>query len=94
MLLLQFSEAWPSLVLRDAGSADEIKLAFAHSGVNVDVLSLDVERAMRRMHKPRPALPANVQEDEEGTGKIVLEEVGGVEIGPADGIKGNVELSG
>jgi len=92
--LLQLSNTLPSLVRRDFRPAKSLKLFLPHSRIDVDVLDFDVERTMLWNSKPRPSLPANVQNKEEGTCKIVLEKRDGAEVGPADGPKRDVELGG
>jgi hypothetical protein len=91
LLALHLHDTLPSLVL---WRVDELQLLLAQSLVDIDVLDLDVQRALLRNLEPRPDLPYNVQNKEEGACKVVLEEDGGVEIWPADGIKGDVELGG
>lgn len=86
-------DTFPSPLRRDIRPAD-LKLFLTHSRVDIDVTDFDVQRTVLRNREPRPSLPAKVQNKEEGACKIVLEEVGWVEIGPADGPKGDVELSG
>jgi len=94
LLVLHLNDTFPSLLRRDSRPANELNLSLTHSRVDVDVLDFDVERAMLLTHEPRPTLPAKVQNKKEGACMIVLEEDGGVEIGPADGPKGDVELGG
>lgn len=88
---LHLQDPLPSLFCWRVG---KLQLLLAHSLVDIYVLNLDVQRALLRNLVPRPHLPYNVQGDEEGARKVVLEEGGGVEIWPADRIKGDIELGG
>ena len=91
LLALHLHDTLPSLVF---WRVDKLQLLLPQSLVNIDILDLGVQWALLRNLEPRPDLPYNVQSNEEGARKVVLEEDGGVEIWPADGIKGDVELGG
>lgn len=93
LFALHLHDTLPSVVRVGLRPADS-KLFLTHPRVDIDVLDFDVERAVRRNVEPRPSLPDSVQKNDEGACKIVLEEDGRVEIGPADGPKGDVELGG
>jgi len=93
MFRLFGSNACSSLVGRDIWATDE-PLFLAHASVDIDVLDLNIERAMGRDIEPGIQLPAEVEKDEEGASEIGLEEGGGVEIAGwrADGVERGVEL--
>jgi hypothetical protein len=93
LFALHLRDTLPS-VLRVGLHPADFKLFLAHSRVDVDVLDFDIERAMLWNHEPRINLPDSVQKNYEGPCKIVLEEGDNAEIGPANGPKGDVELSG
>lgn len=92
ILVLDLHDALPALIGRDSLSADEVSLALTHAIVDVDVLDLDVERAMFLHLEPRPGFPANVQNEEERTCEIVLEEDRRISIGATDWPDGNIKL--
>jgi hypothetical protein len=60
VLLLDLLDALASLFLGDVCSADQVCLALAHTGVDVNVLDLDVERTVLLDHEPRVDLPEEV----------------------------------
>lgn len=90
---MNLSNACPSLVLRDLWSADHFQLALTHASVKINVLDLDVERTVRGNFEPRPCFPHNIQEEQKGPCKIVLEENGGIQVGSPNWPESNVELS-
>ena len=73
---------------------DKLDLTLAHTGVDVDIPDLDVQGAVLLVLEPRPALPAKVEDQKEGPSKISLEESVGIEVGPTNGPKSDVELGG
>jgi hypothetical protein len=76
---------------RDAVAADG-ELSFPHARVDIDILQLDEQRAIRGAFEPAVNLPAGVQDDEQGAGEVEPEERLGVEVGAADRVEGDVEL--
>lgn len=67
-------------------------LLLPHARVDINVLGADEERPVSRPDEPGVDLPHEVEEDEEGAGEVGLEEELGVEVGPTDGVEGDVEL--
>lgn len=92
LLVLTILTTCSPIISLDAWPTDELKLSLTHPRVDIDILDLDVKWTLLRMFEPRPALPAKVQNKEEGTCKIILEEDGGVKIGPTDRPESDVEL--
>lgn len=58
----QLLYARTSLVLGNFKAADRRTLLLAHAAVDVDVLDLDVQRAVAWVEEPAVDLPADVQE--------------------------------
>lgn len=99
VLILNFGDTLLALLLSKVIPTDELDLSLAHSAVDVDVGDGNVEWTMLLDIEPGVGLPCNVQDDQEGAGKVLLEEVLGVEILPigitsSNREEGDVELGG
>jgi len=68
-------DAVASLFRGHALARDE-SLALPHAAVDVDVLNLDPDRAVRRASEPAVDLPHEVEEDQQWASKVSLEEGG------------------
>jgi hypothetical protein len=92
LLILHFLDASTALVWGNIHAADPA-LALTHTRVNIDVPQSDEQWSIGRADEPTPDLPDQVQEDQEGSSKVKLEEVLGVQVGATDRVQGGVELS-
>ena len=92
LILIHLHDARTPLFLGNTLAADQGQLFLSHTSVDIDILDLDPDGAVARSDEPRVNLPAEIQEDEQGTGEVELEEVAGVEVGAADGVERDVEL--
>lgn len=84
-------DASTSLIICNVETTDSA-LFHSHAGVNIDVLQLNEEWAIRGSDKPTVYLPAEVQEDEQRSSKVQLEESGGIQIGASNRIQRDIEL--
>lgn len=80
LLTLQLRNTSPPLVGINVWSGDHVHLSLTHASVDVNVFDGNVERAFLWTGEPGVGLPSNVQDDEEGTGEVCLEEGGWVEV--------------
>lgn len=99
VLILNLGDTLLALLLSKVISADKLDLSLAHSAVDVDIGDGNVEWTMLLDLDPGVGLPCNVQDDQEGSGKVLLEEVLSVEIlsveiTSSNGEEGDVELGG
>lgn len=95
LLALKLNDTSPPLLSINMWSRDQVHLSLPHASVNIDVLDRNVERAFFWTSEPRVDLPSQVQNDEERTSKVSLEESGRVQVARrrAHWVKGDVELS-
>jgi hypothetical protein len=91
LFLLQSSDTGSALLFWNTSSADEL-LFGAHSSVDINVTNLDIQRTMGWNLEPGVDLPDEVQDNEERSGQIGLEEDGRIEIGSSNWVEGDVEL--
>lgn len=92
ILGLHLRNTRPPLILRHIHTADHRALAFAHSGVDVDVLGANEHLAVLWVDEPAVHLPHEVEHDYEGPGHVEFEEDLGIEVRSADRVEGDVEL--
>lgn len=71
----------------------EYALGVSHARVDINVLYLDPQWAVSRTNEEAIALPAQVEEDEQRTGEVELEENFSTQVRTADRVKCNVELT-
>ena len=91
LLTISVTQTSPPLLLGDINPRNP-PLALAHTRINIDILEGDEEGAVRGPLEPRIHFPDEVEADEEGACEVQLEEGFGVEVRPADGVEGHVEL--
>jgi len=71
--------------------AGDESLALPHAAVDVDIPDLDPDWAVGGASEPAVYLPHKVEEDQQGAGKVVLEEDGGSRSVTRDGEQRGVE---
>lgn len=92
IFFLHLEDAGASLFLGDTGTADAGSLALSHARVDIDILDSDEKWSVFWSDEPAVDLPHQVKEDDQGTGKVELEEGIGIQVRTADWIQGDVEL--
>ena len=90
--ILHLLDASAPLLLRDTYIID-YSLIVSHARVNIDVFGSDEQWTVCWPNEPAIHLPTQVQEDEQRTSEIELEEFVGVQVRPADRIQCDVKLS-
>ncbi len=93
LFTLHLKDASAPLVLRDTCATDPASLFLSHARVDIDILDLDIQWAVSWPNEPAVALPAEIQEHEQRTSEIELEELVGVQVRAADRVQRDVELT-